>query len=199
MNPQLLNLIAAFGVMQYAKKLDFEDPQVVMYARTAYVVSNAVIFGIYAIIKSKIETKNDRTPLVYEEPPIPFSGEKTGKSVATTVMDYDLEQLGRARKSTIFGIMVMAFMHLYLHYSQPLVLQSILPLITVLTNNLVSIHLFGKPAEGSLARPFAVPSLFGNNNNQRTAVTGASTAAAPAAETKKVEEKEAGAKITELN
>ncbi|EPY53357.1 pho88 family protein [Schizosaccharomyces cryophilus OY26] len=166
MNAQVLNLVAALGVMQYSKKLDFTDPQIVYYARAAYVISNAIIFGVYSIIQTRISSNNDRTPLVYEEPPAPFSGQASGKRVTTTVKDYDNDQLQKAKKSSMIGVAMMAFMHLYMGYAQPLVLQSILPLISLFTNQLTSIYILGKAAEGSLARPFAASGGMFNNTNK---------------------------------
>ncbi|EPX71429.1 pho88 family protein [Schizosaccharomyces octosporus yFS286] len=190
MNAQVLNLVAALGVMQYSKRLDFEDPQVVYYARAAYVISNAIIFGVYTLIQTRISSNNDRTPLIYEEPPAPFSGQTTGKRVTTTVKDYDNEQLQKAKKSSMIGVAMMAFMHLYMGYAQPLVLQSILPLIGLFTNQLTSIYILGKAAEGSLARPFAASGGLFNNANKSAPATSSSTPAAAVSD---------GPTITELN
>lgn len=82
----------------------------------------------------------------------------------------------------------MAFMHLYMKYTQPLFIQGIMPLkslydskvrlavptlstylctsshprATLLRAQILKIHLLGKPATGDLKRPFeAPPSLFG--------------------------------------
>ena len=48
----------------------------------------------------------------------------------------------------------MAFMHLYLRYTNPLVIQSIIPLKTAVESNLVKVHVRGQPAAGELARPW---------------------------------------------
>lgn len=180
--------------MQYSKKLDFTDPQIVYYARAAYVISNTIIFGVYAIIQARINANNDETPLVYEEPAPPFSGQSNGKLVTTTVKEYDSEQLQKAKRSTMMGVAIMAFMHLYMGYAQPLVIQSILPLISLFTNNLVSIYIFNKAAEGSLSRPFAPPAgLFGGGNKPAAAVTGTSS------NSNNASAKSDGPTITELN
>ncbi|WBW71598.1 SRP-independent ER targeting protein Snd3b [Schizosaccharomyces osmophilus] len=193
MNAQVLNLVAALGVMQYSKRLDFEDPQIVYYARAAYVVSNAIIFGIYTIIQTRISSNNDRTPLIYEEPAAPFSGQSAGKHVSTTVKDYDTEQLQKAKKSSMIGVAMMAFMHLYMGYAQPLVLQSILPLISLFTNQLTSIYILGKAAEGSLARPFAAGGGPFSNANKSAPAAPAASSSTPAAAVSD------GPTITELN
>jgi len=45
-------------------------------------------------------------------------------------------------------------MHLYLKYTQPLFMQALMGLKGVYDAKPVAIHIFGKPAEGDLKRPF---------------------------------------------
>ena len=82
------------------------------------------------------------------------------KLVTTTVQAYDLQQLKSAYKAQLIGMAMMAFMHGYLKYTNPLLIQSIIPLKGVFENNLVKIHLFGTPATGDLKRPFKAPQGF---------------------------------------
>jgi hypothetical protein len=56
---------------------------------------------------------------------------------------------------------MMCFMHVYLGYTQPLFVQALMGIKNLYDAKPVSIHLFGKPAEGDLKRPFKVVSLFG--------------------------------------
>ena len=58
------------------------------------------------------------------------------------------------------GMAMMGFMHLYMKYTNPLLIQSILPLKSAFENNMVKIHLFGQPASGDLKRPFKAPAGF---------------------------------------
>ena len=58
------------------------------------------------------------------------------------------------------GIGMMAFMHGYLNYTNPLLIQSIIPLKGVFEGNLVKIHLLGQPAMGDLKRPFKAAAGF---------------------------------------
>lgn len=55
----------------------------------------------------------------------------------------------------------MAFMHLYMKYTNPLLMQSILPFKSALEQNIVQIHVLGKAASGDLKRPFKAASMFG--------------------------------------
>ena len=44
-------------MMQVSKKIPFEDPQVLLAVRAAYILSNVLIFGIYYIIWRRINSK----------------------------------------------------------------------------------------------------------------------------------------------
>lgn len=81
------------------------------------------------------------------------SGEEP-KLVTTTIQEYDQTQLMSLVKSTGMGVAMMAFMHLYLKYTNPLLIQSIIPLKGVFEGTLVKVHLLGQPAVGELKRPW---------------------------------------------
>ena len=91
--------------------------------------------------------------LKYTEPATVGSGEKD-KTVTTTVHAYDRSQLRNQYKSQFIGIAMMSFMHLYMRYTNPLIIQSIIPLKTAFESNLIKVHIFGQQATGELARPW---------------------------------------------
>ena len=93
------------------------------------------------------------TTLKYVEP-APMGSSEEGKLVTTTVHAYDKSQLKNLFRSQMMGVAMMAFMHLYLKYTNPLMIQSILPLKGAIESNLAKIYLFGQPATGDLKRPF---------------------------------------------
>ncbi len=93
------------------------------------------------------------TVVKYVEPAPMGSGEEP-KFVATTVKAYDLSKLRELFKAQAMGVGMMAVMHLYLKYTNPLLIQSIIPLKGAFEGNLVKIHLLGSPATGELARPW---------------------------------------------
>lgn len=95
----------------------------------------------------------DLTTLKYVEPPAMGSAEEP-KLITTTVHSYDLQQLKGMYKSQLMGIGMMGFMHLYMKYTNPLLIQSIIPLKGAFEGNLMKIHLFGQPAVGDLKRPW---------------------------------------------
>jgi len=95
----------------------------------------------------------DLTTLKYVEPP-PMGSAEEPKLITTTVHSYDLQQLKGMYKSQLMGVGMMAVMHVYFKYTNPLLIQSIIPLKSAFEGNLVKIHLFGQPAIGNLKRPW---------------------------------------------
>lgn len=176
--------------MQIAKRIPFDDPNVLDLCRAAYIASNVIILGIYLYIKSVIDKKKgmyihvffgflfssryvsctpcvpapatltamlaDLTTLKYVEP-APLGSTEEGKLVTTTVHAYDISQLKNLMRSQAMGVAMMAVMHLYFKYTNPLIIQSIIPLKSALEANLTKIHVWGQPATGDLKRPFKQP------------------------------------------
>lgn len=62
------------------------------------------------------------------------------------------------------GIAMMAVMHGYLKFTQPLFVQALMGVKGIFDAKPVSIHLFGKPATGDYKRPFAAASLMGRTS-----------------------------------
>lgn len=83
------------------------------------------------------------------------------KLVTTTIHAYDTSQLKAAFKSQLMGVGMMAVMHIYFKYTNPLLIQSIIPLKGALESNLVKVHVFGKPASGDLKRPWKAGGMMG--------------------------------------
>lgn len=148
--------------MQIARKINFEDPNILFYVRALYITSNIIIAIVYYIQYAKIQRKNDLTTLKYVEPAAPMSGKTEPELITTTVKEYDLMELKKAAKSALMGVGMMAVMHIYFKFTQPLLVQSILPVKNAFETKLAAIHVFGKPATGDHKRPFkAAPGLFG--------------------------------------
>lgn len=60
-------------------------------------------------------------------------------------------------------------MHLYFGYTNPLVIQSIMPLKNAFESNMAKLWIWGLPATGDLKRPFKPPaSIFGQPNGPQT-------------------------------
>ncbi|AGO12918.1 AaceriADL332Cp [[Ashbya] aceris (nom. inval.)] len=161
MNPQISNLAIMLVLMQISRRLNMEDPTVILYIRILYVTSTVLAYLVYQVARRRIVAKNDLTTLKYVTPANPLSGQPEEQLKVTTVRDYDLEQVDSSIKSIYTGVAMMGFMHLYLKYTNPLLMQFISPLKTALEHAEVRIHLFGKPATGDLKRPFKQAGLFG--------------------------------------
>jgi hypothetical protein len=97
--------------------------------------------------------------LKYVDSPQPFSGEQP-PLVTTTVQDYDTTQLKSGIKSAAMGIGMMGVMHLYFGYTQPLLVQSIMPIKSVIESKVAQVHLLGKAPVGDLKRPWKTGGLF---------------------------------------
>lgn len=161
MNPAITNLGVMLVMMQVSRRLDLEDPDILFYVRAAYLSCQAIALAIYAITRAKICAKNDLTTLKYVEPANAMSGETEPKAVVTTVREYDLKQVNTQIRSIFTSLAMMGFMHIYMKYTNPLVMQSISSVKSALEANIVKIHLFGTPATGDLKRPFkAAPGLM---------------------------------------
>lgn len=182
MNPQITNLVVILGMMQVSKRIPFDDPMWLNGIRAMYVLSNVIIVGLYLYVGSAIKKKNNNTTFKYLEPAPPMSGEEP-KPVTTTVSEYDNSQLKAAFKGVLMGVGMMGVMHLYFHYTNPLLIQSIIPVKSALESKLVQIHVFGKPAIGDLQRPW-------KTSNFMQGMTGGDAAAASSANKKSIESAE---------
>ncbi|KAH9972391.1 inorganic phosphate transporter [Russula compacta] len=168
MNGPMQNLAISLGVMQLARKVPFDDPQILDYVRIGYVTSQAFALVVYYYTSSKIKAKNDQTMLKYVEPPNPMA-QDPGKLVTTTVRDYDLAETSKLVKGVFTSIAMMGFLHIYLKYSQPLFVQAIMAFKSLYEAKIVKIHVLGQKADGDLKRPFKTgPGLFGASADPQT-------------------------------
>lgn len=148
------NMVIILVMMQASKKVPFENPTVLMGVRVVYLLSNLIIAGIYYYTYLSIKRKKDMTTLKYVEPPQMGAAETEPKLVTTTIYGYDVTQLRQLWKSQLMGVGMMAVMHIYFKFTNPLLIQSILPLKGAFEGNLVKIHVLSKPAAGDLKRPW---------------------------------------------
>jgi len=168
MNAGIQNLVISLGVMQVARKIPFDEPGVLNYVRIGYVVSQLAILAVYFFISYKIKQTNNLTVLKYVEPPTPMS-EDPGKLVTTTIRDYDLKETSKLLRSAYLSIIMMAGLHGYLGYTQPLFVQGVMGLKNLYDAKLVSIYILGKEADGELKRPFkGAASMFGGAGQPAT-------------------------------
>ncbi|ESK81717.1 inorganic phosphate transporter [Moniliophthora roreri MCA 2997] len=168
MSSPVQNLVISLAAMQLARRIDFNDPETLNYARLGYVATQLIILGIYYYVSMIAKRKNDQTVLKYVDPPSPMTPNEPGQLVTTTVRDYDLAEISKLLRSAYMGIAMMCFLHGYMKFTQPLFIQSLMGLKGLYDAKPVAIHLFGKPAEGDLKRPFKTPSMFGAATGPQT-------------------------------
>ncbi|EKM77875.1 hypothetical protein AGABI1DRAFT_86121 [Agaricus bisporus var. burnettii JB137-S8] len=186
MNSAVQNLVVSLVAMQMARKIPFEDPVVLGYVRIGYITAQVIILATYYYVSLAIKRKNDQTVLKYVEAAAPMSQEP-GKLVTTTVRDYDLAEVSKLLRSAYMGIAMMAVMHGYFKFTQPLFVQALMGVKGIYDAKPVAIHLLGKPATGDLKRPFTSSGIMG------AAAAGPKTDAASISEA----EKRVGAKKEE--
>lgn len=71
MNPAISNLVLTLVLMQVAKRVPFEDENVLLGVRVAYVLSNVLIVGLYLYTKYIITKKNGQY-YVFSSPLVTF-------------------------------------------------------------------------------------------------------------------------------
>lgn len=160
LSPAVTNIVFMLVMMQLSRRIDLENETNIMYVRTAYLVSIVSAYIVYQIVKQKIVAKNDLTKVKVVTPKNPMKPEESEKVKYMTVKEYDLEQVDQAIKSIWTGVAMMAFMHLYMKYTNPLFMQCLNPIKGALEHNVTRINLWGAKAEGDLQRPFKSPSIF---------------------------------------
>ncbi|KAG0207912.1 hypothetical protein BGX28_000996 [Mortierella sp. GBA30] len=159
MNSQIMNMALVMGSMQITNRLDLEDTKTKQLILGTYVAAQAIVLGVSYLIQRRILAKKDTTVLKYLDQPKPLSGEQP-KLVTTTNMAYDLEQNAQAQKQALIGLALMVFLHFQFGVIRPLVVQSILPVKNALQSKFAQVHLFNKPAEGDLRRPWKADNPF---------------------------------------
>ncbi|EIM22181.1 inorganic phosphate transporter [Wallemia mellicola CBS 633.66] len=167
MNPAILNLVVSLGLMQVARKIPFEDENVLLAVRIGYVASMAISFLVYQWIASKIRAKNDTTVLKYTEPASPMSQEEP-QLITTTNRDYDLQETSKLIKGLFTSLAMMAFLHGYLKYTQPLFIQGILGVKNVFDSKPAKVWIFGNEAKGDLKRPWKAANPFGMGDDVKS-------------------------------
>ncbi|KAJ1994840.1 phosphate transporter (Pho88) [Dimargaris cristalligena] len=155
---QMSNMVLVLGLVQVAKHLNLEDEGRSSLVIFGFAASNLVILLGCLYLRVLIKQKNDLTALKYKEPA--SVSHPQGQDVETTFRDHDLAEVDKQMKSVAITMAMLGFMNYKWGFIQPLFLQSVLPLKTFFTSNLVKIHLFHKAAVGDLTRPWKAENPF---------------------------------------
>jgi hypothetical protein len=162
----MLNLYASLGVMLLGRRIDLFSPTVVRIARflfIAYLVSLQA-FVIYARFKAK--ELNDRTPLTVSSPLSSMLNAQLGsqggmvKSLASSflssqssVLEYDLQQTKSMQSGLLFNMLFMWFLHFKMNQVQPLFIQTMTGVASLIYSPLFQVYVMGR----NLERPFKSP------------------------------------------
>ncbi|KAI7862264.1 inorganic phosphate transporter [Spinellus fusiger] len=160
----LFNIGFMLASMQLAKKVDWENPHTLFVARTGYYGAQVLVMIMTYMLMTLIRKKNDTTVLTYVNKAKPSFGGGAGgqdETVTTTVMEYDISQLKQFLQSTVTSILMISVMHWQFKFTQPLLLQSILPIKNLVVHKEALIHLWGDAPEGALQRPFPAENPLG--------------------------------------
>ncbi|OMJ26768.1 Inorganic phosphate transport protein PHO88 [Smittium culicis] len=182
-----------FGSIQVAKYIKIDQPENLNQLRTLFITTTLIFYSLCLVVRQVVISKNNTTAFEYVEPPAPGKEEST--PVKTTVCAYDLDQINKLIKSSLFSTIIVSALHLYFKITQPLIIQSVLPLFSLLKSPNFCVNILGFAPTASFERPWVVRSAFGNFESQPSAVdsTATTAAAAPAikeksnASTKKTE------------
>lgn len=95
----------------------------------------------------------DTTELKYTETK---SGATQGQEIKTTNVAYDTAQVQQFIQSTLTSVAMISLMHWQFKFTQPLLMQSILPFKNLLSHKIALIYLWGDDAatQDGLKRPF---------------------------------------------
>ncbi|KAJ2538337.1 phosphate transporter (Pho88) [Coemansia sp. RSA 1933] len=145
-----------FGTMHVVKRAGLEDPQYMPLIRGVYGVATALMLALTFYLKSTVTAKNDTTALEYDDP----APGNQGQRIVTTNVKHDVGEIGKLQKSTLLTVGIVIFMHFKFGYIQPLILQTLLPMLNMYKSPLFQIHILGKPAVDDLKRPWTPASPF---------------------------------------
>ncbi|KAI8885933.1 hypothetical protein K501DRAFT_178822 [Backusella circina FSU 941] len=146
-------------------------------ARIGYYSAQVLVIGLSYALITLINKKNDTTVFTYESPAKPGAAPET---VTTTIKDYDVSQVKQFIQSTLTSVAMISVMHFQFKFTQPLLMQSIMPIKNLLAHKEALIHLWGDAPEGNLARPFvadnplsAITNMFGGGSTEAAPVAAA--------------------------
>ena len=131
MNPLVSNIGVMLLSNYICKRLDMTDPKIIDYLRIFYVSMNALTYLIYTYIKVQIKKQNNLATIKYKNQKSPMKGFYT-------------------------SWLMMAGMHLYMKYTQPLVQQGISPIKACVEHDLFKAYILGQEVQrpfGQIAQP----------------------------------------------
>ncbi|PVU88251.1 hypothetical protein BB561_005957 [Smittium simulii] len=159
---QVMQMGLMFGSIRAASVLGWDKPENINTLRTFFGTATIIYYTMSFIIWQLAKSTKDETPLIYEEP---VNGQEEPEKFETTVSVYDIAQIEKLVKSAAFSTALIIGLHAYFKITQPLIIQSVLPLFSLFKSPLFGIYILRMKAEGSFQRPWVTKSAFGNTLN----------------------------------
>lgn len=128
-----------FGSLLYGMKMiDQTDPVMINYCRMVFAVFVLVGMLFHAYVTRQITMKNDTREIEVPPESTPFAPAATTEPVKQTVMEYDMAQLNKQRTQMLMSGVITGFLHFKMGQVTPLVLQSVMGLVRLLDDPMVS-------------------------------------------------------------
>ncbi|KAG4086175.1 hypothetical protein H8356DRAFT_963030 [Neocallimastix lanati (nom. inval.)] len=165
-NRQFLFMFTIIIGMQFLNKIDFQNQTNKMILFIIYGVSQSISLFAATLIYFQIKKKNDtgklyiKNAIMLDKPQATTKDSEGNEIVTQTIMEYDMNKCKQMFVSIGVTVALITFLYYKFQIIKPLALQSLLAIKNLFDQPLVSIHIFGKPATGDLARPFKAPSIF---------------------------------------
>ena len=170
MNRQVIFMTFSLVVMNAISKIDFaEDTTKRMYLFSAYGIAQGLTLLVAGIIYLRIKSKNEKGIIHIKNTGVVASAQaavdkenaEQNEVITQTIMEYDMGKLQQMVINTLTTVGISVFLYYKFSIIKPLAFQSLFAIKNLFEQPLVSIHIFGKKATGSLARPFTATSILG--------------------------------------
>jgi Phosphate transport (Pho88) len=157
------NLVLMGTTMMAVRRIDQDDPAVLMYARLGFAAYIVIVLLINFVLHMRVVAANNKSLIAVPPPPAPPSfAAPTAPALAaqpaednvTTVLAYDLGVLASARKSWMLNVVILTAIHIKMSGVSTLIMSSVMGLARFLDDPLFRLHVLGHPAVGPLKRPF---------------------------------------------
>ncbi|GMH46260.1 hypothetical protein TrRE_jg596 [Triparma retinervis] len=141
----MAKLAVMLPVMLYARKLDSEDPQVVLYLRVAYGVVQVCMIIVVLICMQKVSSKAGDSTVVYTEKAKGFMDDPKApkKYIKSTRGACYGGKMTEFRNSTFMGIAMTVGLHYYKGMVMGLCMQCVMAPFNAYENKIVKFALFG--------------------------------------------------------
>lgn len=145
------------GAMMLMRRLDQEDPTVLMASRMAYAAYAMATLCVYSVLHARIIQRKDTTTIKVPIQRTPFTQvqESAPKEKYVTCMEYDLSLLSTSRKGWLLNTVILSLVHYKMETVSPLLMSALMGVVKLITDDpLFKLHILGYPAVDKLKRPF---------------------------------------------